>query len=265
MPGQIGDHDSFVRLSETIAELDEARGTGGNHAFYLSIPPGLFQTVVDQLREQGLAERAARPLEPGGDREAVRSRSGQRPGAEPDRLQRFPVPVGVPDRSLSGQGDRPEHDGAAVRQPAVRAGVEQQLRRPRADHHGRGHRHRWPGRLLRRHRRRPGRDPEPPAPAAGADRDGGAHLVRGRPAAGREAEGAGRRPAARADGPAHRARSVPRRLGRRGEGHRLPRGEGHPGRLQDRDLRRVPGRHRQPALGRGARSTCGPASGWPSG
>ena len=56
VPGQIGDHDSFVRLSETISELDEARGTSGNHAFYLSIPPGLFQTVVDQLREQGLAD-----------------------------------------------------------------------------------------------------------------------------------------------------------------------------------------------------------------
>ena len=56
VPGQIGDHDSFQRLSETISELDEARGTGGNHAFYLSIPPGLFQTVVDQLREQGLAD-----------------------------------------------------------------------------------------------------------------------------------------------------------------------------------------------------------------
>ena len=42
---------------------------------------------------------------------------------------------------------------------------------------------------------RPRRDPEPPAPAAGAGRDGGAHLVRGRPAAGREAEGAGGRSA----------------------------------------------------------------------
>ncbi len=56
VPGQIGDHDSFLRLNETISELDDARGTGGNHAFYLSIPPGLFQTVVDQLREQGLAD-----------------------------------------------------------------------------------------------------------------------------------------------------------------------------------------------------------------
>jgi glucose-6-phosphate 1-dehydrogenase len=56
VPGEIGDEDAFSRLAETIDDLDEARGTGGNHAFYLSIPPGLFQTVVDQLRTHGLAE-----------------------------------------------------------------------------------------------------------------------------------------------------------------------------------------------------------------
>jgi glucose-6-phosphate 1-dehydrogenase len=54
--GEIGDWDSFHRLAETIGELDKERGTGGNHAFYLSIPPGLFETVVGQLREHGLAE-----------------------------------------------------------------------------------------------------------------------------------------------------------------------------------------------------------------
>src|SRR6476660_8332650 len=57
VPGEIGNDESVARLAETIADLDGARGTGGNHAFYLSIPPGLFQTVVDQLREQGLAEQ----------------------------------------------------------------------------------------------------------------------------------------------------------------------------------------------------------------
>ena len=57
VPGEIGDEESFADLTETIADLDEARGTGGNHAFYLSIPPGLFQTVVDQLRSHGLAEQ----------------------------------------------------------------------------------------------------------------------------------------------------------------------------------------------------------------
>ena len=57
VPGEIGDDESFSKLANTIADLDEARGTGGNHAFYLSIPPGLFQTVVDQLRFHGLAEQ----------------------------------------------------------------------------------------------------------------------------------------------------------------------------------------------------------------
>jgi glucose-6-phosphate 1-dehydrogenase len=57
VPGEIGDDEAFSRLTETIFDLDEARGTGGNHAFYLSIPPGLFQTVVDQLHSHGLAEQ----------------------------------------------------------------------------------------------------------------------------------------------------------------------------------------------------------------
>jgi glucose-6-phosphate 1-dehydrogenase len=40
VPGEIGNDESFAHLAETIVDLDEARGTGGNHAFYLSIPPG---------------------------------------------------------------------------------------------------------------------------------------------------------------------------------------------------------------------------------
>jgi glucose-6-phosphate 1-dehydrogenase len=59
VPGEIGNDEAFGKLAETIVDLDEARGTGGNHAFYLSIPPSLFPTVVDQLREHGLAEEHA--------------------------------------------------------------------------------------------------------------------------------------------------------------------------------------------------------------
>ena len=73
VPGEIGDDESFGKLATTIADLDEARGTGGNHAFYLSIPPGLFPTVVDQLRYARPGRGARRSVEPGGDREAVRS------------------------------------------------------------------------------------------------------------------------------------------------------------------------------------------------
>ena len=204
VPGEIGDWDSFHRLAETIGELDKDARTGGNHAFYLSIPPGLFETVVGQLREHGLAEQT----DDRWSRVVIEKPFGH-DLASAQELNRIvvgvPVRGGVPDRPLPGQGDGAEPDGAALRQPAVRAGLEQQLRRPRADHHGRGHRHRRPGRLLRRHRDRPGRDPEPPAAAARPDRDGGADLVRGPAAAGGEAEGAGRARAAQADGPAHRA------------------------------------------------------------
>ena len=53
--GTFDDDDSFVRLADTLAKLDAERGTGGNHAFYLSIPPHAFPTVCEQLSKSGLA------------------------------------------------------------------------------------------------------------------------------------------------------------------------------------------------------------------
>ncbi len=57
--GTFDSDDSFVRLRETIRELDTAQGTGGNHAFYLSIPPSNFEQVVGQLKRHGLTDRAS--------------------------------------------------------------------------------------------------------------------------------------------------------------------------------------------------------------
>src|SRR5262245_25766729 len=56
VPGDFGDDRAFDQLRQTIADLDQVRGTGGNHAFYLSIPPRFFPDVVGQLKEHGLAE-----------------------------------------------------------------------------------------------------------------------------------------------------------------------------------------------------------------
>ncbi|MFI6676990.1 glucose-6-phosphate dehydrogenase [Kribbella sp. NPDC050470] len=56
VPGDLTDDEAFKRLRETVDELDVTRGTGGNHAFYLSIPPGLFPQVVQQLSEHGLTD-----------------------------------------------------------------------------------------------------------------------------------------------------------------------------------------------------------------
>ena len=54
--GTFEDADAFERLSNTVAELDKDRGTRGNHAFYMSIPPRDFPLVAQQLANCGLAK-----------------------------------------------------------------------------------------------------------------------------------------------------------------------------------------------------------------
>ncbi len=54
--GEFDDPEAFVRLRDTLEKLDVERGTMGNHAFYLSIPPRSFPEVTQQLRDSGLAK-----------------------------------------------------------------------------------------------------------------------------------------------------------------------------------------------------------------
>ncbi|MFB4318670.1 glucose-6-phosphate dehydrogenase [Actinomadura sp. 21ATH] len=56
VPGEFHDPGAFDALAMAVKELDESRGTGGNYAFYLSIPPKFFPQVVEQLQRSGLAE-----------------------------------------------------------------------------------------------------------------------------------------------------------------------------------------------------------------
>ena len=53
--GNLDDDEAFDELARTVRELDTQRGTGANYAFYLSLPPKLFPTVVTQLKRSGLA------------------------------------------------------------------------------------------------------------------------------------------------------------------------------------------------------------------
>lgn len=57
VPGEFSDPGAFDALAMAVKELDESRGTGGNYAFYLSIPPKFFPQVVEQLQRSGLADR----------------------------------------------------------------------------------------------------------------------------------------------------------------------------------------------------------------
>ena len=56
--GDVSDPASYVALTETMKELDRELGTGGNHAFYLSIPPKMFPVVVTHLKDSGLSVAA---------------------------------------------------------------------------------------------------------------------------------------------------------------------------------------------------------------
>ena len=58
VPGTFDDPTSFDLLRGTVHKLDQERGTGGNHAFYLSIPPASFSTVCEQLDRSGLSRNS---------------------------------------------------------------------------------------------------------------------------------------------------------------------------------------------------------------
>jgi glucose-6-phosphate 1-dehydrogenase len=61
VPGEFGDAAAFDSLAVTVGELDRDRGTGGNYAFYLSVPPNAFPIVVQQLKRSGLSSPPEAP------------------------------------------------------------------------------------------------------------------------------------------------------------------------------------------------------------
>ena len=229
----------FDRLEEELDQFDRDADVAFNRIFYLSTAPSFFGLIVDQLGE-ARARQARRRRGPRGDREALRHARVGGEGAQPPGAVGAEGVPGLPHRSLPGEGDRPERPGVPVRERDVRADLEPELHRLRADHGGRGHGHRPAGGVLRQRGRaaRPGAEPH--APAADAPVHGAARHVRRRRGARREGQGAPRRCAAvRGRGGAS---ALHGRDGRGQGGRGLPRGGGRAGRLHDRDVRRAPAR-----------------------
>ncbi|MCU1619278.1 MAG: zwf [Modestobacter sp.] len=54
--GSFDDDNAFDELADNLAELEGSHGIGGNAAFYLSIPPAMFPTVLKQMQRTGMAE-----------------------------------------------------------------------------------------------------------------------------------------------------------------------------------------------------------------
>ena len=55
--GSFDDEAGFDRLADEVARANVERGTDGNHAFYLSIPPAAFGDVCKQLERSGLTRQ----------------------------------------------------------------------------------------------------------------------------------------------------------------------------------------------------------------
>jgi glucose-6-phosphate 1-dehydrogenase len=56
VPGSFDDDAAFDELGSILDELEESHGIAGNAAFYLSIPPPAFPTVLNQLARTKLAD-----------------------------------------------------------------------------------------------------------------------------------------------------------------------------------------------------------------
>jgi glucose-6-phosphate 1-dehydrogenase len=59
VPGAFGDDKAFDLLADTLKKLAKSHGIGGNVAFYLSIPPNLFPTVLEQMERTKMADNEA--------------------------------------------------------------------------------------------------------------------------------------------------------------------------------------------------------------
>jgi glucose-6-phosphate 1-dehydrogenase len=59
VPGSFDDDAAFDNLAETLDELRESHGIQGNAAFYLSIPPTAFPTVLKQMGRTRMADNEA--------------------------------------------------------------------------------------------------------------------------------------------------------------------------------------------------------------
>jgi len=56
LPGSFDDDEAFDQLAQMLKDLDASHGTGGNAAFYLSIPPKAFPIVLKQMERTGMAD-----------------------------------------------------------------------------------------------------------------------------------------------------------------------------------------------------------------
>ncbi len=58
LPGDLGDPETYRKLSDLLEQIDEERGTSGNRVFYLSTAPSQYASAIEQLGAAGLSKQA---------------------------------------------------------------------------------------------------------------------------------------------------------------------------------------------------------------
>ncbi len=163
--GDYADEATFARLRDRL-------GDARRPAFYLAIPPSMFERVISELKSAGLHEGARIIVEKPFGRDLGSARD-----AEPVPAPGVRRACRLPHRPLPGQGDDTEPARLPLRQCTAGADLGPSLRLQRADHDGRVLRRRGPRRVLRGGRGDPGCGAEPPAAGGG---DAGHGASRGR-------------------------------------------------------------------------------------
>ncbi len=226
--GSLQDPDAYRRLEAQVGDAAK-RAQDREQLFLLprrSAAVHRRNRAAAGLRGHGTrSERSQwkRLLAPRQHREAVRPRPRLGARAEHRNPENAGRAADLPDRPLPRQGDRAEPDGLPVRQQHLRAHLESQLHRPRADHRRGNAGRRAARRLLRDigHAARHGA--QSPLPAGVADRDGAADLVCRRLGARRADQGAGRHPGSAAGRGADEDGARPIRRGRQSTASACPR------------------------------------------
>ncbi len=159
-------------LKSAVDRAEQSLGSENRRLHYLSVPPNAALAAVQMLGQAGLVDRSrivmekpfgtdlASAVEP--EREAAR---GVRRAAD------------LPHRSLPWQGAGAEHPRLPFCQRPVRADLEPQLHRPRANRRSRNARARHTCRLLRGDRRISRHGGHPPVPDPCLHGDGATHLA----------------------------------------------------------------------------------------
>ena len=131
--------DGDYREPKTFAALRRALGDAAHPLHYLALPPSLFATVADELRESGCADGASVVVEKPFGRDLATAASTERSTASQLRGT-----LRLSHRPLSRQGVGAEPALLPLREFVPRADLEPQLRGSRASDDGRNLRRRQP-------------------------------------------------------------------------------------------------------------------------